>query len=52
MNTESTRSFLRLIHPKLEYQVGLARKVQLIEALKVRAVTPVAATVWGAACGT
>lgn len=27
---------LNMIHPKLEYQLLLARKVQLIDALKVR----------------
>lgn len=26
--------FLRLIHPKLEYQMGLSKKVHMIEALR------------------
>lgn len=36
LNEESIDHTLRLIHPKLEYQLLLAKKVQLIDALKVR----------------
>ncbi|XP_067943832.1 Bardet-Biedl syndrome 7 protein homolog isoform X2 [Watersipora subatra] len=34
LNDDSIEHTLRLIHPKLEYQLLLAKKVQLIEALK------------------
>ncbi|XP_072290934.1 Bardet-Biedl syndrome 7 protein [Eucyclogobius newberryi] len=34
INDESVSFTLRMIHPKLEYQLLLARKVQLIDALK------------------
>lgn len=34
INEESVTHTLRMIHPKLEYQLMLARKVQLIDALK------------------
>lgn len=34
INEESVNHTLRMIHPKLEYQLMLARKVQLIDALK------------------
>ncbi|KAK7922193.1 hypothetical protein WMY93_009095 [Mugilogobius chulae] len=34
INDESVSHTLRMIHPKLEYQLLLARKVQLIDALK------------------
>ena len=36
INDESVSHTLRMIHPKLEYQLMLAKKVQLIDALKVR----------------
>lgn len=36
INEDSVNHTLRMIHPKLEYQLLLARKVQLIDALKVR----------------
>lgn len=35
INEVSVKHTLKLIHPKLEYQLLLAKKVQLIEALKV-----------------
>ena len=35
INEDSLTHVLQLIHPKLEYQLLLAKKVQLIEALKV-----------------
>lgn len=35
VNHESIPNTLNLIHPKLEYQLMLAKKVQLIDALKV-----------------
>lgn len=35
INDDSVNHTLRMIHPKLEYQLLLARKVQLIDALKV-----------------
>lgn len=35
VNEESIPYTLNLIHPKLEYQLLLAKKVQLIDALKV-----------------
>ena len=35
INDESVPYTLRMIHPKLEYQLLLAKKVQLIDALKV-----------------
>lgn len=35
ISDESVSHTLKMIHPKLEYQLLLARKVQLIEALKV-----------------
>lgn len=35
LNEQSIDHTLELIHPKLEYQLLLAKKVQLIEALKV-----------------
>lgn len=35
INDESVSHTLRMIHPKLEYQLLLAKKVQLIDALKV-----------------
>ena len=35
INEESLAHTIHLIHPKLEYQLLLAKKVQLIEALKV-----------------
>ncbi|CAL8261755.1 unnamed protein product [Lota lota] len=34
INDESVNHTLRMIHPKLEYQLMLAKKVQLIDALK------------------
>ena len=37
-NDKSIEHTLRLIHPKLEYQLLLAKKVQLIDALKVMSV--------------
>lgn len=36
INDDSVSHTLNMIHPKLEYQLLLARKVQLIDALKVR----------------
>lgn len=36
ISDESVSHTLNMIHPKLEYQLLLARKVQLIDALKVR----------------
>jgi hypothetical protein len=36
INEESIPYTLNLIHPRLEYQLLLAKKVQLIDALKVR----------------
>lgn len=36
ISDDSVSHTLRMIHPKLEYQLLLARKVQLIDALKVR----------------
>ena len=35
INDESVPYTLRMIHPKLEYQLLLAKKVQLVDALKV-----------------
>jgi Bardet-Biedl syndrome 7 protein len=35
ISDESATHTLRLLHPKLEYQLLLAKKVQLIDALKV-----------------
>lgn len=35
INDDSVNHTLKMIHPKLEYQLLLARKVQLIDALKV-----------------
>lgn len=35
VNEESVSHTLKMIHPKLEYQLLLAKKVQLIDALKV-----------------
>lgn len=35
INDDSVSHTLRMIHPKLEFQLVLARKVQLIDALKV-----------------
>lgn len=35
INDDSVSHTLRMIHPKLEYQLLLARKVQLVDALKV-----------------
>lgn len=35
INEVSVKHTLKLIHPKLEYQLLLAKKVQLIDALKV-----------------
>lgn len=35
LNEDSVVHTLNLIHPKLEYQLLLAKKVQLIEGLKV-----------------
>lgn len=35
INVESVPHMLRFIHPKLEYQLLLAKKVQVIDALKV-----------------
>lgn len=35
INDDSVNHTLKMIHPKLEYQLVLARKVQLIDALKV-----------------
>lgn len=35
INDDSVSHTLKMIHPKLEYQLLLARKVQLIDALKV-----------------
>lgn len=35
INDNSVNHTLKMIHPKLEYQLLLARKVQLIDALKV-----------------
>lgn len=35
VNEESVRHTLKLIHPKLEYQQLLAKKVHLIDALRV-----------------
>lgn len=35
INEESVRHTLTLIHPKLEYQQLLAKKVHLIDALRV-----------------
>lgn len=35
INEESVRHTLKLIHPKLEYQQLLAKKVHLIDALRV-----------------
>jgi hypothetical protein len=35
INEVSIKHTLKLIHPKLEYQLLLAKKVQLIDALKV-----------------
>jgi len=34
LNDETVGHFLRLLHPKLEYQQSLSKKMQLIEALK------------------
>jgi len=36
VNEESVSHTLTMIHPKLEYQLLLAKKVQLVDALKVR----------------
>lgn len=36
VNEDSVSHTLRMIHPKLEYQLILAKKVQLIDALKVK----------------
>ena len=33
---ETVANVLRLLHPKLDYTIGLARKVELVEALRVR----------------
>lgn len=38
INDDSVSHTLKMIHPKLEYQLLLARKVQLIDALKVSVV--------------
>lgn len=35
VNEDSVNHTLQMIHPKLEYQLILAKKVQLIDALKV-----------------
>lgn len=35
INEDSVSHTLKMIHPKLEYQLLLAKKVQLIDALKV-----------------
>ena len=35
---ESVPGLLRLVHPKIEYTLGLSRKVQIIEALQVRSI--------------
>lgn len=35
INDDSVSHTLKMIHPKLEYQMVLAKKVQLIDALKV-----------------
>ena len=35
INEDSVAHTLNLIHPKLEYQLLLSKKVQLIDALKV-----------------
>lgn len=37
---ETVRSVLELVHPKLEHTVGLDRKLELIDALKVRQFLP------------
>lgn len=34
MKEDSVAHFCRLMHPKLQYQLGLSKKVKLIEALK------------------
>lgn len=36
VNEDSVSHTLQMIHPKLEYQLILAKKVQLIDALKVK----------------
>lgn len=36
INEESIPHILKLLDPKLEYQISLAKKVHLIEALKVK----------------
>lgn len=36
INEESVPHMLRFIHPKLEYQLLLTKKVQIIDALKVK----------------
>jgi len=36
----SVPHILRLIHPKLEYQLQLAKKMELLDALKVRSFLP------------
>lgn len=38
ISDDSVSHTLQMIHPKLEYQLLLARKVQLIDALKVSGV--------------
>lgn len=50
INEESVRHTLKLIHPKLEYQQLLAKKVHLIDALRVSIWTPVEGFLWGLCC--
>lgn len=46
INDDSVNHTLKMIHPKLEYQLLLARKVQLIDALKVSVLINVVLAVW------
>lgn len=46
INDDSVNHTLKMIHPKLEYQLLLARKVQLIDALKVSVLINVVLDVW------
>lgn len=41
VNEDSVSHTLKMIHPKLEYQLLLAKKVQLIDALKVNTIVKI-----------
>lgn len=50
INEESVRHTLKLIHPKLEYQQLLAKKVHLIDALRVSTWAPMEGFWQGLSC--